>query len=154
MGEAFAGRQLGKKGHDLGCGCPKYPRYRFYRFILDGHVLQSAGTPGLYAFISFCLLITPVFGMLAERWHRPHNIRLRHWIAFFGAVIFIHILIDAFNNYGVGWFEPFSHRRISFNAIYVADPFFSIWPAIGCFMLIYLDRYSTRRKDGGVLASA
>jgi membrane-bound metal-dependent hydrolase YbcI (DUF457 family) len=47
---------------------------------------------------------------------------------FFGAVIFTHIFIDAFNNYGVGWFEPFNHRQISFNAIYVTDPFLSIWP--------------------------
>ena len=39
---------------------------------------------------SFLLLTDHTcFGMLAERWHRPHNIRLRHWIAFFGAVIFI-----------------------------------------------------------------
>ena len=36
--------------------------------------------------------------------------------AFFDGRFFI----DAFNNYGVGWFEPFSHERISFNAIYVA----------------------------------
>jgi inner membrane protein len=26
-----------------------------------------------------------------------------------------HILIDACTNYGTGWFEPFSHARISFN---------------------------------------
>jgi inner membrane protein len=46
----------------------------------------------------------------------------------------------------VGWFEPFSHRRISFNAIYVADPFLSIWPGIALFFLIYLNRYSPKRK--------
>ncbi len=41
----------------------------------------------------------------------------------FGGVIFFHIFVDAFNNYGVGWFEPFSKTRITFNTIYVADPF-------------------------------
>jgi inner membrane protein len=65
---------------------------------------------------------------------------------FFGGVIFIHILIDAFNNYGVGWFEPFSHQRISFNAIYVADPFFSVWPGIACIALIYLKKMLPQRK--------
>jgi inner membrane protein len=40
----------------------------------------------------------------------------------------------------VGWFEPFSHQRISFNAIYVADPFFSIWPGIACAALIIIKR--------------
>jgi inner membrane protein len=65
-------------------------------------------------------------------------------------VIFIHVFIDAFNNYGAGWFEPFSHLRISFNAIYVADPFFSVWPAIACVALILLKRSSPTGKDGGL----
>jgi inner membrane protein len=46
----------------------------------------------------------------------------------------------------VGWLEPFSHQRFSFNTIYVADPFFSLWPGIALFMLIILNRYHTRRK--------
>jgi inner membrane protein len=94
----------------------------------------------------FCLLITPLFALLAERWHRPHNIRLGKWMFFFGAVIFVHIFIDAFNNYGVGWLEPFSHKRISFNAIYVADPFFSIWPGIAFAALIILNRWTPKRR--------
>jgi inner membrane protein len=65
---------------------------------------------------------------------------------FFGVVIFTHIFIDSFNNYGTGWLEPFSHERISFNIIYVADPFFSLWPGIACIMLLYLNRYTPKRK--------
>lgn len=91
----------------------------------------------------FTAIITPVFAFLAEKFHRPHNISFRKWAAFFGTVIFIHVFIDAFNNYGVGWFEPFSHLRVSFNAIYVADPFFSIWPGIACIALIMLKRKSS-----------
>ena len=53
--------------------------------------------------------------------------------------------MDAFNNYGVGWFEPFSHYRISFNAIYVADPFFSIWPGIALVALLLLKRKHPKR---------
>ncbi len=94
----------------------------------------------------FCAIITPLLALLAEKWHRPHDIRFQKWILFFGGVIFIHIFLDAFNNYGVGWFEPFSHRRISFNAIYVADPFFSVWPGIACVVLIILKRWTPGRK--------
>ena len=96
--------------------------------------------------ILFCAIITPLLAFFAERWHRPHNIRFREWLLFFGGVIFVHIFIDAFNNYGVGWFEPFSHHRISFNAIYVADPFFSIWTGMACVALITLKRWLPQRK--------
>jgi inner membrane protein len=82
----------------------------------------------------------------AERWHRPHNISFARWTAFFGAVSLGHIFLDAFNNYGVGWFEPFSHYRISFNVVYVADPFFSIFPGIALVMLLVLRSFSKKRK--------
>jgi inner membrane protein len=96
--------------------------------------------------ILFALMITPLLSLLAERWHRPHNISTKRWMLFFGLQIFIHIFLDAFNNYGVGWFEPFSHYRISFNAIFVADPFFSVWPGIAFVALLVLKRWNTNRR--------
>lgn len=146
MGEAFAGKALGKKAMLWGALAQSVPDIDFLAsFWMDtpGNLLAHRGFT--HSFL-FCAVITPLFALLAEKLHRPHDIRLRRWILFFGGVIFIHIFIDAFNNYGVGWLEPFSHKRISFNAIYVADPFFSIWPAIAFIFLIYLSRYSPGRK--------
>jgi inner membrane protein len=94
----------------------------------------------------FCVLITPVLALSAEKWHRPHNILFSKWIQFFAVAIFFHIFLDAFNNYGTGWFEPFSHVRISFNTLYVADPFFSIWPMLAVFVLVLLKKDSKWRS--------
>lgn len=146
MGEAFAGRALGKKAMLWGALAQSIADIDFVAsFWMDtsGNLLAHRGFT--HSFL-FCLLITPVLALLADRWHRPHNIRLSRWAAFFGAVIFTHILTDAFNNYGVGWFEPFSHKRISFNAIYVADPFFSLWPGIALLALVFINRYAPGRK--------
>ena len=96
--------------------------------------------------ILFALLIIPIFALMAEKIHRPHNIAFRTWILFFATEIFVHLFIDGFNNYGVGWLEPFSHARYSFNVIYVVDPFFSFWPGIAFCMLIILNSYATARK--------
>jgi inner membrane protein len=146
MGEAFAGRTLGKKAMLWGALAQSVPDIDFVTsFWMDTSSNLLAHRGFTHSFL-FCFLITPVFALAAERWHRPHNIRLGRWMVFFGAVIFIHIFIDAFNNYGVGWLEPFSHERISFNAIYVADPFFSVWPGIACMALIYLKRWKPKRK--------
>lgn len=146
MGEAFAGKTLGKKAMLWGALAQSVPDVDFLTaFWMDTPSGLLAHRGFTHSFL-FCALITPLMAMLAERWHRPHNIRLRKWMLFFGAVIFIHIFIDAFNNYGVGWLEPFSHRRISFNAIYVADPFFSVWPGIAAVALILLTRYTPNRK--------
>lgn len=146
MGEAFAGKQLGKKAMLWGALAQSVPDIDFIAsFWMDTSSNLLAHRGFTHSFL-FCAVITPLLALLAEYLHRPHNIRLIKWILFFGAVIFIHIFIDAFNNYGVGWFEPFSHQRISFNAIYVADPFFSIWPGIACIGLIYLKRRTAQRR--------
>ena len=146
MGEAFAGRTLGKKAMLWGAIAQSIPDIDFVSSFWMNTSSSLLAHRGFTHSFLFCAFITPLFAFLAERLHRPHNIRLRNWMMFFGAVIFIHIFIDAFNNYGVGWFEPFSHQRISFNAIYVADPFFSVWPGIACVALIFLKRWSPYRK--------
>lgn len=146
MGEAFAGKTLGKKAMLWGAMAQSIPDIDFITSCWMNTSSNLLAHRGFTHSFLFCAIITPLFALLAERLHRPHDIRLRKWILFFGGVVFIHIFIDAFNNYGVGWFEPFSHKRISFNAIYVADPFFSIWPGIACIALIYLKRGLPKRK--------
>lgn len=146
MGEAFAGKKLGKKAMLWGAMAQSVPDIDFIASFWMDTSSNLLAHRGFTHSLLFCGLITSLFALLAERWHRPHNIKLSKWMLFFGAVIFIHIFIDTFNNYGVGWFEPFSHQRISFNAIYVADPFFSIWPVIACIVLLYLKRSTSKRK--------
>jgi inner membrane protein len=95
--------------------------------------------------ILFGILITFFLAVTAERFHRPHNISLKKWIFFLGTEVAVHLLIDAFNNYGVGWFEPFWDKRISFHTIFVVDPFFSIASGIACLALIFLPSDHHRR---------
>ena len=147
MGEAFAGKQLGKKAMIWGALAQSVPDIDFVAsFWMDTPSDLLAHRGFTHSFL-FCALITPLFALTADRLHRPHNMRFRQWLLYFGALIFIHVFIDAFNNYGVGWFEPFSHTRISFNAIYVADPFFSIWPVIASILLLYHNRWNPRRAN-------
>lgn len=145
MGEAFAGKTVGRKAMLWGILAQSIPDIDFVSAAwLDTPSLLLAHR-GFTHSILFAGIITIVMATLANNWHRPHNISFTRWAFFFAAAIGSHILIDAFNNYGVGWFEPFSHYRISFNSIYVADPFFSITPAIAFIMLLLLKQRSMKR---------
>jgi inner membrane protein len=145
MGEAFAGKTVGRKAMLWGALAQSIPDIDFLSSIWMNTAEGLLAHRGFTHSILFCIAITPLFAFFAERWHRPHNISFKRWALFFGSVIFVHLFIDAFNNYGVGWFEPFSHLRISFNAIYVADPFFSIWPGIALVALLVIRRKDKRR---------
>ena len=146
IGEAFFEKGFGKKAILWGALAQSIPDIDFIASSWLNTPESLLAHRGFTHSILFALLIIPVFALTADRVHRPHNIAFRKWIVFFAAEVFTHLFIDGFNNYGIGWFEPFSHARYSFNAINVADPFFSLWPGIAFFMLIILNRYSPKRK--------
>ncbi len=145
IGEAFFERGFGKKAMWWGVLAQSIPDIDFISsFWLDEPSALLAHRGFTHSFL-FAIIIIPVFAMLADRFHRPHNIRFSKWLFFFTAAVLFHILIDAFNCYGVGWFEPFSHERISFNSLYVADPFLSIAPGICFFALLFLHAHHLKR---------
>ena len=145
MGEAFAGNKVGKKAMLWGALAQSIPDIDFIAALWQDTATNLLTHRGFTHSILFSVAATLLLTYFAEKWHRPHNISFARWTFFFGAVILTHIFLDAFNNYGVGWFEPFSHYRISFNIIYVADPFFSVVPAIAFVMLLVLKKSSKKR---------
>jgi len=145
MGEAFAGKTVGRKAMLWGAlaqSVPDIDAIAVFWMDTPGSLLAHRGFTHSFLFL---VLITPVMALLAEHWHRPHNISFLRWLMFFGACIFGHLFMDVFNNYGVGWLEPFSHLRLSFNVLYVADPLFSSGPIIACIVLFLLKQKHRRR---------
>ncbi|CAN5425583.1 hypothetical protein BH10BAC2_BH10BAC2_18970 [soil metagenome] len=145
MGEAFAGKTVGRKALLWGILAQSIPDIDFIASIWLNTTSDLLAHRGFTHSILFAVVVSLIMAMLANHWHRPHNISLKRWMFFFGAAVLCHIFIDAFNNYGTGWFEPFSHYRISFNTIYVADPFFSIAPGIALVMLLVLKQKNKKR---------
>ena len=105
----------------------------------------------------FGILATVSFALLADHYDRKHRLGYRSWILFFGLQVGIHLFLDLFNSYGMGLLEPFSHARLSFNTIYVADPFFSFFPGLAFLALLILKSRDKRRSGWwrlGILASS
>jgi inner membrane protein len=146
VGEAFFEKGFGKKAMIWGAVAQSIPDIDFVSSLWLNTSESLLAHRGFTHSLLFAILIVPFFALIANSVHRPHNISFYKWVAFFLTEVFIHLFIDAFNNYGIGWFEPFSHHRFSFNIIYVADPFFSIPSIFSLVMLIFLGKYDVRRK--------
>ena len=136
MGEAFAGKTVGKKAMLWGILAHSIPDIDVIAATWLSPTQDLIAHRGFTHSILFVLLFSPVFAYFANRWHKPHNISFIKWVSFFLVVIGFHIFIDAFNNYGTGWFEPFSHYRVAINAVYVVDPLFSIWSVMALVILL------------------
>jgi len=146
IGEAVAGKKLGKKGMLWGAIAQTIPDFDFvasFWLTMDKNLLAHRGfTHSVF----FALPVVPILALLAYRWHKKRNISWLAWVVFFAIEIICHLFIDTFNNYGIGWLEPFSKARFSFNTLYVIDPFFTIIPLVAAIVLWIKRTDSAARK--------
>jgi inner membrane protein len=146
IGDLFLGRKIGKKAMLYGAIAASLPDIDFIASFLLNTPDDLLTHRGFTHSILFALLAVVLMAFFLRKRHAAEKIPTVTWLVFLGTEIFVHIFLDAFNAYGVGWFEPFNHSRISFNVIFVADPFFSMWPAIAAVYLLFLNRFNKRRK--------
>jgi inner membrane protein len=146
LGEALAGRRLGKKAMLLGAIAQSLPDIDF----LASFWLDTSHDVGVHRGITHSLLFVAVGALLlsfaADRRYRDPAFTKKDWLLFFGLQLLVHIILDAFNAYGTGWFEPFSHYRVSFQVLFVADPFYSMWLGISFLALLILKKGAPSRR--------
>jgi len=146
IGEAFAGRQVGKKAMFWGALTQSLPDIDFIASFWLNPVNDLLAHRGFTHSFLFILVVTPLVALVADRVHRPHDITLKKWLAFFGVEMLVHVLLDGMNAYGTGWLEPFSHHRFGFHLLFVADPLFSIWPGIAFVALLMMKNENRRAR--------
>ena len=146
IGEAVLHKQLGKKALLWGILAQSIPDIDFIAALWLNTSENLLAHRGFTHSILFAILIAIAMALACDHWHRPHNIRFSKFILFFSAQVFIHIGLDSLNAYGIGVFEPFSHKRISFDVLFVADPFFSIVPGIAAVALFILKNSKRRQR--------
>ena len=83
------------------------------------------------------MIMSPILAWALRRSWGDKAFSFQFWALFLAAQMGTHIFLDGFNAYGTGWLEPFSHRRFSFNAVFVADPFFSIPLGLALLVLLF-----------------
>lgn len=147
LGEALLGKKLGKRALVLGAIAQSLPDIDFVAsFWLDASDNLLAHRGFTHSFL-FATTVAPILAWLATVWHPIEGVSFRRWSTFFGVQIFVHLLIDSLNAYGVGWLVPFSAQRFSFNVLFVADPFYSVWLGIAFLALLVMPARSRNRVN-------
>lgn len=139
------GKKLGKRAMFLGAMAQSIPDIDFIAAFWNDPASNLLVHRGFTHSLFFAAIAMFFFSLLAEYFHRRHKVGFRLWMIFFSVELGAHLFLDLFNNYGMGLWEPFNHNRISFNTIYVADPFFSAFAGIACLALLLLKRKDPRR---------
>ncbi|MBK6397461.1 MAG: metal-dependent hydrolase [Bacteroidetes bacterium] len=138
IGDAIAGKKIGKKAMLWGAIANNIPDIDVITSLYMNQADSLLAHRGFTHSILFALLLSPLLAFLFSRYNRSATMLFKDWLLIFGSGNFIHIIIDSFTCYGTGWLEPFDHLRVSFNLLFVADPFFTIALLISSIALLIL----------------
>ena len=146
IGEATGGKILGRKAMVAGALAQSIPDIDFLAYFWLDQTDNLLAHRGITHSILFGIAVVIGLSAATKRIFHKRKFTWEHGAWLFGLNVFCHLFIDAFNAYGVGWFEPFSHTRFSFQVLFVADPFFSVWPFLGMLAILALYRKHKARR--------
>lgn len=141
MGEAIAGKKLGKQAMLIGAAVQSLPDIDFVLGFFNSPVDNLLAHRGITHSLLFVVLAASALAYLMRKFFRgAHALTFMHWMIFLVVEMLMHLLLDTLNSYGTGLLEPFTHQRISWNVIFVADPLFTCWPLVAMIVLFSLKR--------------
>lgn len=147
LGETIAGRQLGKKAMLIGALANNFPDIDVVTSLWTNPANELLVHRGITHSILFACVATPLFSLGFRKFIRNPEMSFRRWLLLIGSGLFLHILMDAFTAYGTGWFEPFHHYRVSFNTLFILDPFILLCLLVTTIILLIMKRHSPKRSS-------
>lgn len=145
IGEAIAGKYMDKRAMFYGALAQSVPDVDFVTaFFLHG-AENVVAHRGITHSILFGVAATFFLTWLVKKVIHKTPLPLKNVLLLFAVNIFVHLLLDTFNAYGVSLLMPFNAHRFTLNLLYVADPLFSIAPFVSFLFLLLLNKSHRQR---------
>ncbi len=145
VGEALLGKKIGNKAALWGAAFGVLPDLDVLVSPFVSEVQALAIHRGITHSFLFCVVAAPLFGWLLQRYQK-NDIRWKDWSWFVFWVFLTHIFIDVCTSYGTQVFQPFSNYSLSFNSIFIIDPFYTLPLLLGLATALFLKRQSQNRR--------
>lgn len=148
IGEAYAGKALGRKAMLIGAAAQSFPDIDFVLGFFNSPVDDLLAHRGITHSIFFSIAATLMLAYIMKRLVKTNesDFTVGQWTIFLGMEIAMHLTLDCLNAYGTGLFEPFTNDRIAFHVIFVADPLFTIWSLVCVIILLTIRADHPLRK--------
>ncbi|WP_138431047.1 metal-dependent hydrolase [Fodinibius saliphilus] len=146
VGEAVLGKKVGNKAAAWGALFGLLPDLDVLASPFVSEVQALAIHRGLTHSLFFCVVAAPIFGWLLGRYYKQSEVSRREWSVLAFMVIITHIFIDVCTSYGTQVLQPFSNYSLSFNSIFIIDPFYTLPLMAGIGITLFLRRNSNKRR--------
>ncbi len=146
VGEAVLGRKLGNKAPLWGAVFGVVPDMDVLTSPFVNDVQALAIHRGISHSLFFCVIAAPFFGWLLYKYYKKANAGWRDWSLLVFLVLLTHVFVDVCTSYGTQIFQPFSNYPLSFNSIFIIDPFYTLPLMAGIVTSMFFRMDSPKRK--------
>ncbi len=130
VGEATLGEKIGNKAPFWGALLGVVPDLDVLVSPFVSEVQALAIHRGITHSLFFCIVGAPLLGWILQHYHSKTETRWKDWSLLTFWVLLTHIFIDVCTSYGTQVFQPFSNYALSFNSVFIIDPFYTL-PLMG-----------------------
>ncbi len=145
IGEAVLGKKIGRWAMLWGALADTIPDFDVSGTCFFTEAQQHLVHRGITHSFLFLIIMSPLLGWLFSKFFRKAAVDWKQWTLLFFLGMFTHILLDSLTAYGTGWFEPFSNYRVTFNTIFVADPFYTL-PFLICVLVALIAKNGSAKR--------
>ena len=130
VGEAVAGRQVGRQAMLWGAICGTFPDLDV--FISFGDAVRDFTYHRSFSHSLFVLaLLTPLFVWLILKCHPDTRDYRTRWAWLVWLVFTTHVLLDCFTVYGTQIFWPFITMPVAWSTVFIIDPLYTVPLLVG-----------------------
>lgn len=145
VGEAVLGKKIGNKGAAWGAFFGVLPDLDVLANPFVSDVQEIIIHRGISHSLFFSVVAAPVFGWMLYRRYQNKPATWEDWSMMVFLAIITHIFIDACTSYGTQVLQPFSNYSLSFNTIFIIDPFYTLPLMAGIVTALFMKRKPARR---------
>jgi inner membrane protein len=145
IGEVVLGRKIGRMAMLWGAFADTIPDFDVFASPCFTQAQQLLVHRGFTHSFLFLLIMSPLLGWVFSTIFKKADVSRKEWTLLFFLGLLTHIVLDSFTAYGTGWFEPFSSYRVTFNTIFVADPFYTL-PFLICVLIAIIAKNKSPKR--------
>lgn len=146
VGEGLSDKKMGNRAPAWGAFFGVLPDLDVLASPFVSEVQALAIHRGITHSLFFCVVAAPLLGWLLDRYNQKSEAGQKDWSLMVFFVLLTHIFIDVCTGYGTQVLQPFSNYSLSFNSIFIIDPFYSLPLMVGVLASLFMNRHSSGRR--------
>lgn len=146
VAETAVGKKIGNKALLIGAIAGNIPDFDSIFSLLFSPVDALFFHRGISHSLFVLVLLSPLIAFVLSKIDKDSRLKYVDWLWLIGLPWLSHLIVDIFNTYGTGIFEPFSSIRVSYDSMAIIDVFLLVYLISAVSTIWFFNKKNPKRR--------